>query len=102
MANGYRTGRWSRKEHYNFLKALKLFGKDWKKVQEYVITRTSTQARSHAQKFFAKLERNDFTLREFLEHLDLDKLQQRCTEHSEDPYDEEEDIKNMEELAKER
>lgn len=26
------TGRWTREEHYRFLEALKLFGKEWKKV----------------------------------------------------------------------
>jgi len=40
-----------------FLEALKLYGKDWKKVQEFVGTRTTTQARSHAQKYYAKAER---------------------------------------------
>lgn len=37
-------------------------------------TRTSTQARSHAQKFFVKLERKRLNLEEFLEHLDLEVL----------------------------
>ncbi len=50
------TGRWTKEEHKRFLQALKLYGKNWKKVQEYVGTRTTTQARSHAQKYFAKLE----------------------------------------------
>ena len=26
------TGRWTRDEHYRFLEALKLYGKEWKKV----------------------------------------------------------------------
>ena len=43
-----KNGRWSLMEHVRFLEALKLFGKNWKKVEEYVATRTSTQARSHA------------------------------------------------------
>jgi SHAQKYF class myb-like DNA-binding protein len=42
-------------EHVRFLEAFKMFGKNWKKVEEYVATRTSTQARSHAQKFFANV-----------------------------------------------
>ncbi len=29
-------------EHVRFLEALKNFGKNWKKVEEYVATRTST------------------------------------------------------------
>lgn len=41
------------------MEALKLYGKNWKKVQEYVGTRTTTQARSHAQKYFAKLENKE-------------------------------------------
>ena len=43
-----RTGRWTREEHFRFLEALKLFGKEWKRVQMHVGTRSSTQARSHA------------------------------------------------------
>ena len=69
----YNTGRWTRKEHFKFLEALKLFGKEWQKVQQHVNTRTSTQARSHAQKFFVKLEKH-MTLDEFLERLDIEQL----------------------------
>ena len=54
----YNTGRWTTEEHAKFLHALQIYGKEWKKVQEYVGTRTSTQARSHAQKFFSKLDKN--------------------------------------------
>ena len=57
-----RTGRWTREEHFRFLEALKLFGKEWKRVQMHVGTRSSTQARSHAQKFFVKLEKKNKTL----------------------------------------
>ena len=51
----YNTGRWTHEEHEKFLHALKMYGKEWKKVQEFVGTRSSTQARSHAQKFFSKM-----------------------------------------------
>ena len=51
------TGRWTKEEQQKFLEALDLFGKDWKKVQAYVGTRTTTQARSHAQKYFAKKDK---------------------------------------------
>lgn len=37
------------------MSALKLYGRDWKKVEEMVKTRSSTQARSHAQKFFQRM-----------------------------------------------
>ena len=38
----YKQGRWTKDEHFRFLEALKLYGKEWKKVQEHVRTRTST------------------------------------------------------------
>lgn len=44
----FNTGRWSKEEHEKFMEGLQMYGKDWKKVQEYVGTRSSTQARSHA------------------------------------------------------
>lgn len=50
-------GRWTHEEHLKFLEALKLHGKDWIKVKNFIGTRTSAQSRSHAQKFFSKLQR---------------------------------------------
>jgi SHAQKYF class myb-like DNA-binding protein len=44
------NGRWSEREHYLFLIAVKEYGRDWKKIESFVKTRSSTQARSHAQK----------------------------------------------------
>ena len=51
-------GRWSKEEHKKFIEAIIKFGNDWKEVQAYINTRTSTQARSHAQKFFEKIKKN--------------------------------------------
>ena len=35
------------------------YGKDWKKVEEIVGTRSGSQVRSHAQKFFNKLQKQE-------------------------------------------
>ena len=51
------NGRWSAHEHTMFLEALNLHGREWKKVADYIQTRNPAQIRSHAQKYFAKLEK---------------------------------------------
>lgn len=58
------NGRWTKQEHNKFLEGIlisdlgiQLFGKNWKKIQSIVKTRSGSQIRSHAQKFFNKLER---------------------------------------------
>jgi len=51
------TGRWTREEHAAFLSALKMYGKEWKKVAAKVKTRTVVQTRTHAQKYFQKLQK---------------------------------------------
>jgi SHAQKYF class myb-like DNA-binding protein len=43
-----KTGRWTMDEHFRFIEALQLYGKEWKRVQQHVCSRSSTQARSHA------------------------------------------------------
>lgn len=50
-------GRWTKEEHQRFIEALKLYGKNWKKVEEHVGTRNGAQIRSHAQKFFNRLDK---------------------------------------------
>jgi SHAQKYF class myb-like DNA-binding protein len=69
-----KNGRWTRDEHFRFLEALKLYGKEWKRVQEHVASRTSTQARSHAQKFFVKLEKRNLSLEAYLESMDVNDI----------------------------
>lgn len=53
--NAYNSGRWSIDEHKRFVEAIVKFGNDWRNVQRYIRTRSSTQSRSHSQKFFMKL-----------------------------------------------
>lgn len=53
-AKKLRNGRWSKEECKLFEEALQKFGKRWKKVEAYIGTRTGTQVRSHAQKYFMK------------------------------------------------
>jgi hypothetical protein len=44
-----------------------------------VKTRSSTQARSHAQKFFVKLQRRNEELNVYLKNYDLELMRQRMT-----------------------
>lgn len=53
------SGRWSHKEHELFLEGLALHGKDYALVSKIVGTRTLIQTRTHAQKYFEKIERNE-------------------------------------------
>lgn len=56
-------GRWNADEHKWFLKGLEMFqGPAWGEIARLIGTRTSTQVRTHAQKFFTKLARSNQTL----------------------------------------
>ncbi|KAI3777071.1 hypothetical protein L1987_46865 [Smallanthus sonchifolius] len=49
--------RWTEEEHNSFLEAIKLYGRAWQRIEEHIGTKTAVQIRSHAQKFFTKLEK---------------------------------------------
>lgn len=60
-----RVGRWTVEEHKNFLYGYQIHGKSWKNVAAYVKTRSVVQVRTHAQKYFQKLQKQG----EFSNHL---------------------------------
>jgi SHAQKYF class myb-like DNA-binding protein len=62
----YSTGRWSQEEHNKFIEAMFFYGNEWKRVQQHIKSRSSTQARSHAQKFFIRLKKR--LIEENLDH----------------------------------
>ena len=49
-------GRWTLKEHIQFLQGLNKYGIKWRKVKTLIPTKTGDQIRSHAQKFYNKLK----------------------------------------------
>ncbi len=53
----FQTGKWSDEEHENFILGILKYGNKWKKVQQIIKTRSSDQARTHAQKFFLKIKK---------------------------------------------
>ncbi len=55
----FNCGRWQPEEHQRFIEAIMKYGNEWKSVQRHVGTRSSTQARSHAQKFFVKIKKTN-------------------------------------------
>ncbi|KAF9408782.1 hypothetical protein BGZ94_002190 [Podila epigama] len=59
---GMNTGVYSEAEEKAFVEALELFGRNWRKVEEHVRTRDSNSIRSHAQKHFIKLFRDNIPL----------------------------------------
>ncbi|KAJ7565212.1 hypothetical protein O6H91_02G052900 [Diphasiastrum complanatum] len=52
--------KWTDEEHEKFLEALKLHGRAWRRIEEHVATKTVVQVRSHAQKFFSKVEKEEW------------------------------------------
>jgi len=57
-------GRWTLEEHNKFLEAVKLYGKNWKQMEQFIITRNAAQIRSHAQKYYARCKKSELMLLE--------------------------------------
>lgn len=52
------SGRWTSDEHRLFLEAVEKFGqKNWAKITAHIQTRSVIQVRTHAQKYYLRLER---------------------------------------------
>jgi len=49
--------KWSDEEHALFVESLKKYGRAWRKIEAHIGTKTAVQIRSHAQKFFSKLQK---------------------------------------------
>lgn len=53
-----KIGRWTELEHQVFLQGLETHGKQWKLIANMIGTRTVVQVRTHAQKYFQRIERH--------------------------------------------
>ncbi|XP_042004084.1 protein REVEILLE 6-like isoform X4 [Salvia splendens] len=49
---------WTEPEHDKFLEAPQLFDRDWKKIEAFIGSKTVIQIRSHAQKYFLKVQKS--------------------------------------------
>ena len=52
-------GRWTESEHKRFLKGLEKYGRNWALIQKKIKSRSVSQVRSHAQKMFLNLSKED-------------------------------------------
>jgi MYB-related transcription factor LHY len=49
--------RWTDEEHTLFINSLQKNGRQWSKIADALGTKTAVQIRSHAQKFFSRVEK---------------------------------------------
>ena len=83
----YSNGRWNKEEHKRFVLAIAKKGNNWLNVQQAVQTRSSTQIRSHAQKFFEKIfKMKTLDLGQNFSRNSLTKLQKKMEEMSPEEY----------------
>ncbi|KAI9277546.1 hypothetical protein BY458DRAFT_471908 [Sporodiniella umbellata] len=64
VPEGYNTGVYTDLEEEKFIEGLELFGRDWTRLQAHVATRDPNSIRSHAQKHFIKMYRDNVPLPE--------------------------------------
>ncbi|KAJ2963594.1 hypothetical protein NQZ79_g1454 [Umbelopsis isabellina] len=62
LAEGMKTGTYDDDEEARFLEGLEMFGRDWSKLAAHIATRDPNSIRSHAQKHFIKLYRDNIPL----------------------------------------
>lgn len=56
--NHHATGRWTMREHAIFVEAVQLYrNQNWRQISAMVGTRSPEQVRTHAQKYFQKINR---------------------------------------------
>ena len=95
---GKSTGRWTQKEHVLFIEGLKMYGKNWKKVEGYIGTRTGTQIRSHAQKFFNRIRKECSTedpSKYVIDHMADETIKRLVMEHCGDDISENNEEKDL-------
>ncbi|KZV36465.1 protein REVEILLE 6 [Dorcoceras hygrometricum] len=49
---------WTEPEHDKFMEAIQLFDRDWKKIEAFIGSKSVIQIRSHAQKYFLKIQKS--------------------------------------------
>jgi SHAQKYF class myb-like DNA-binding protein len=74
-----REGHWEDDEHERFLKAVRIYGSNWKAVELAVGTRNATQARSHAQKHFIRESKLKKEMEEMRRQAGMDLPESRMT-----------------------
>eukprot|EP00188_Purpureofilum_apyrenoidigerum_P003927 Plantae.Rhodophyta-Purpureofilum_apyrenoidigerum.ctg426.p1 GENE.Plantae.Rhodophyta-Purpureofilum_apyrenoidigerum.ctg426~~Plantae.Rhodophyta-Purpureofilum_apyrenoidigerum.ctg426.p1 ORF type:complete len:245 (+),score=52.45 Plantae.Rhodophyta-Purpureofilum_apyrenoidigerum.ctg426:300-1034(+) len=93
------TRYWTQQEHEKFIDALKLFGaRDVRNIASFVGTRNPTQVRTHAQKYFLKMQREGKSMemstnhRRCMSDSDLTKVEKRQSKEIREDYGEHSEV----------